>query len=202
MPSYARGKIYTIRSRSRPDLIYVGSTIQALTVRFGKHKYKPCSSRQIIDIGDAYIELYENYPCTGKEELNRREGEVIRSMTCVNHNIPGRTKQEYNRDNAEQIAAQKKQYSQNNARHIAERTKQYQQANRESLEAYHKQYNQANRESLAAQNKQNYQSKKDIQTCICSVEYNYGCTSTKNKHYRSKKHQKHLQLILQKLQNA
>ena len=36
--NYQNGKIYTIRSRSRPDLIYVGSTIQSLSTRFGEHK--------------------------------------------------------------------------------------------------------------------------------------------------------------------
>ncbi len=27
-----------------------------------------------------YIELHENYNCNSKEELNRREGEIIRQM--------------------------------------------------------------------------------------------------------------------------
>lgn len=84
--NYQNGKIYTIRSRSRPDLIYVGSTIQPLSVRMGKHK-KPantCTSKQIIELSDAYIELLETYPCQNIEELRLRENHHMRSMDCVN----------------------------------------------------------------------------------------------------------------------
>ncbi len=84
--NYQNGKIYTIRSRSRPDLIYVGSTIQSLSTRFGEHK-KPANSytsKQIITLGDSYIELLETYPCSNVEELRLRENHHMRSMDCVN----------------------------------------------------------------------------------------------------------------------
>jgi len=87
--NYQNGKIYTIRSRSRPDLIYVGSTIQSLSTRFGEHK-KPsntCMSKQIIALSDAYIELLETYPCLNVEELQRRENYHMRSMDCVNKQL-------------------------------------------------------------------------------------------------------------------
>ena len=77
MPNYDNGKIYSIRSYSRPDLVYIGSTTEQLSKRFYQHK-KPSnkvkSSKKIIDLGDAYIELIENYSCNSKEELHRREG--------------------------------------------------------------------------------------------------------------------------------
>ena len=38
MPNYQNGKVYSIRSHSRPDLVYVGSTTQPLSKRFGGHK--------------------------------------------------------------------------------------------------------------------------------------------------------------------
>ena len=84
--NYQNGKIYTIRSRSRPDLIYVGSTIQSLSTRFGEHK-KPANSytsKKIIALGDSYIELLETYPCLNVEELRLRENHHMRSMDCVN----------------------------------------------------------------------------------------------------------------------
>ena len=230
MPAnYQNGKIYTIRSRSRPDLVYVGSTTQSLAVRFGGHKYANNTSRQILDLGDSYIELYENYACSNREELNRREGEVMRSMECVNSQIAGRTYKEYVRDNRERIATYKRQYNLDHAGHIAARCKQYNLDNRESLAAkdkqyrqnnresiaakgkqyhqdnreshavYHRQYRKDNRESLAAHNKQYFQNTKNVQACICGTEYNYGHTQMKNRHYRSQKHQNHVFLVLQKL---
>jgi len=88
MPDYQQGKIYSIRSVSRPDLVYVGSTVQPLSKRFGRHKTPAnhTTSKQVIDIGDAYIELIEMYPCDNIEQLRQREGEIMRSMDCVNKN--------------------------------------------------------------------------------------------------------------------
>ena len=224
MPNYQNGKVYTIRSRSRPDLIYVGSTTQKLSDRFSGHKRERCSSRQIVDIGDSYIELHENYPCANKEELNRREGEVIRSMECVNARIEGRTKQEWYQDNREEIlayhkqydedhkkekSAYDKQYREDNKKELSAKGKQYREDNKKELSAKKKQYYQDNKEEISAKGKQYYQdnkkersakhkqynqSKKDMQTCICGTEYNCGNTYTKNRHYRTTKHQAHVKL--------
>ena len=42
-----------------------------------------------------YIELYEMCKCDTKEELNKREGEIIRQIATMNMKIAGRTKKEY-----------------------------------------------------------------------------------------------------------
>ena len=44
---------------------------------------------------DFYIELYELIPCSSKEELIMREGQVIRQFATLNKVIPGRTPGEY-----------------------------------------------------------------------------------------------------------
>ena len=126
MPNYQNGKIYCIRSHSRPDLVYVGSTCRRLSERFGKHKLvgNETSSRQIVELGDAYIELIENYACGSKEELNRREGQLIRSMDCVNKNIAGRTAAEYRQENKERTAKNNKKYRQENKEKISFNSKQ------------------------------------------------------------------------------
>src|SRR5688500_6470539 len=111
MPNYANGKIYAIRSRSRPDLVYIGSTTQQLSKRYAEHVRDwragegKVISYLVIEIGDSYIELIEAYPCKNKEELRRREGEVQRSIPCVNIRIEGRTPAEYREDNKEEIDA-------------------------------------------------------------------------------------------------
>lgn len=53
------------------------------------------SSFDVLDEGDAYIELLEEFSCDSKERLTKREGELVRSMTCVNRNIPGRSRDEW-----------------------------------------------------------------------------------------------------------
>jgi hypothetical protein len=92
MVNYQLGKIYTIRSSKTED-IYIGGTCQSLAKRFGEHKGKykrgkGCSSKEIFKHGidDTYIELLELYPCNSKEELEKREGELIRASNekCIN----------------------------------------------------------------------------------------------------------------------
>lgn len=98
MPDYQKGKIYTIRCRNDDNLIYVGSTIVSLSKRFNQHKnekkMKNTFHTKITDWDNWYIELYENYPCNNKEELNKREGEIIRQMANLNIQIPQRTAEE------------------------------------------------------------------------------------------------------------
>ncbi len=60
------------------------------------------------DINDWYIELYENFPRDNKEQLNNREGQVIREIATLNKNIAGRTMKEYYKTNKENILGKKK----------------------------------------------------------------------------------------------
>lgn len=128
MVKYENGKIYVIRS-PQTDEIYIGSTTQQLSTRFSKHKhdykrhlngnYTFVSSFNLIKLGDAYIELLEIYSCDTKIELEKREGELMRSMNCSNKRIPsGLTREEYNKkyygDNREKIMEQNKKYYQDN----------------------------------------------------------------------------------------
>jgi hypothetical protein len=60
------------------------------------------------DFNNWYIELYENFPCDNKEQLNKREGEIIREIATLNKNIAGRTIKEYYEQNKENILEKKK----------------------------------------------------------------------------------------------
>lgn len=144
MPDYSKGKIYTIRCKNDATLIYVGSTIQPLSHRWGGHKLDSIRtySNSLIyktinnDWNNWFIELYENYPCENKEELLKREGEIIRLIGNLNTDIPNRTKKEWYEDNADKIKEQKKQYRINNADKIKEKSKQYCIDNADKLKKY------------------------------------------------------------------
>ena len=135
MSNYQNGKIYSIRSYSNTDLVYIGSTTQSLPKRFYGHKNKSnnCTSKQIIDIGDAYIELIEFFPCDNVYELIKQEGEIIRSMVCVNKCIAGRTPKQYYIDNKEKILLKEKQYRDNNEEKILLKNKKYYIDNKEKI---------------------------------------------------------------------
>jgi hypothetical protein len=90
---YHGGKIYTLRSHLT-DKIYIGSTCQSLSRR--KVLHKSAKSNEIAKLDDFYIELLENFKCENKEQLRKREGELIRENKdkCVNIRIDGRTPKE------------------------------------------------------------------------------------------------------------
>ena len=172
MPDYSKGKIYTIRCLNDPN-VYVGSTIQSLAVRMGVHRidYEKNKilgrNKEIVkDISEWKIELYENYPCNKREELERREGEIIRLLGTLNKNIAGRNVKEYNNDKKEYIIKRQKEYFEDypeykeenkdikkeydtiyrkkNKQKKAEKDKEYQEKNIDKIKEYQKEYRSKN----------------------------------------------------------
>jgi hypothetical protein len=97
---FSTGKIYTIRNKNDETLIFVGSTIQSLSQRLSNHKrdwkkgLKISLYNHIEDWNDWYIDLYCKYPCNDREELEQKEGEIIRLIGNINKNIMGRSQEE------------------------------------------------------------------------------------------------------------
>ena len=152
--NYQNGKIYTIRSH-QTDKIYIGSTCSPLHKRFYQHKNcyklyqqgKFCflSSYEIVKYEDCYIELLEDYKCENKNQLMKREGELIRvhKSNCVNIKVENRTDKEYRDDNKEKINARHRQYNlkyfeQNKEKELI-RIKKYQAMNKDKIREYGKQ---------------------------------------------------------------
>ena len=92
MPDYQNGKIYTIRCRTDDTKIYVGSTTTTLSRRIAQHRSASTKQSQTIwyneveDWGNWYIELYEDCLCENKEQLCKREGEIIREIRTMKQN--------------------------------------------------------------------------------------------------------------------
>ena len=177
MPDYSNGKIYTIRSYQTEEF-YIGSTIQSLPVRFGGHKRKYklwlntqksyTSSYEILKYDDNYIELLELYSCSCKEELRRREGELIRLHNCVNKSIAGRTHKEYREENKEKIKEYKEKYHQENKEKLKEYYQEYREENKEKIKEYReknkekqKEYREKNKEKQKEYTKKNKEKKKE-----------------------------------------
>ena len=169
MPDYSKGQIYSIRFYDNDNLIYIGSTIQPLANRFGAHKNNnECSLYQYIqenfngNFKCCYIELIEIFECNNKNELDKKEGEVIRQYKAdnnyivINKYIAGRDNKQYYQENADKIKEHQKQYYQENADKIKEQQKQYYQENVDKI----KQYNQENADKIKEYYKQYNQKKK------------------------------------------
>ena len=112
---YNSSRIYKIQS-SLTDKIYIGSTCQALSQRMAGHmsdynKYlndntkSNISSFEIIKLNDAYISLIEECNFNNRQQLEKREGEIIKEHIniCVNKLIAGRTRNEWRDDNKQEL---------------------------------------------------------------------------------------------------
>jgi DNA repair exonuclease SbcCD ATPase subunit len=169
MPNYTNGKIYTIRFHNSNE-IYIGSTTQSLAVRFGGHKvknnsavYKLIQDKYNGKWDECYYELYENYSCNNKEELCRKEGEIIRlfkddeKYDCINCYVAGRNYKEYKKDNNDKIKEYKKEYYENNLEKLKEKQKQYYNNNIECIKEYQKEYKEQNIDKIKEYKKEYYE---------------------------------------------
>lgn len=99
MNKYKNSKIYAIKNHTN-NLVYIGSTVNCIHHRFNMHlsKYigwtvnpntKYYSSFEIFKYEKPYVELIGVYDCINRNELERKEGEFIKSITnCINKNKP------------------------------------------------------------------------------------------------------------------
>jgi len=201
---YKNGKIYTIRS-NLTDKYYIGSTCSLLSKRLYQHKgdYKKflggkknnISSCEIIKFDDAYIELLEDFKCNSKDQLLKREGELIREHKddIVNKCIAGRTKKEYRTDKKAIIAEQKKAYRVENKDILAEKHKAYCEKNKDAIAKRRKIFYVTNKDILAEHGKAYYinnlaqikQKARQKIDCECGSIYS---KSDKAKHLKTKKH--------------
>ena len=139
MVNYQLAKIYQIICNTTGKK-YIGATCQQkLCTRLAHHvsKKNTTTSREIIEGGNYEMVLIEDYPCTSKDQLHRRERHFIETLECVNKQIPGRTKQEYMKDhyveNKVDILEQKKKYYNEKKSDILDQRKDYYDENREQI---------------------------------------------------------------------
>lgn len=171
MNKYNNGKIYKIVDNTDNN-IYIGSTCQKYLSRrlaghradYNKYKnIKNLTSFKILKNNNYYIELIENYPCSDRYELEKRERFYIENNNCVNKAIPTQTKKEY-----------MDKYINNNRNEINNKKKIH----------YEK-----NKEKLLDEKKEYYQKIKHIKNqkiiCECGKQIN---NSSLKRHIKTKKH--------------
>jgi hypothetical protein len=191
---YKNGKIYVIRNHIN-DKVYVGSTTQSLSKRWGEHKKiirthnekqkKLIEAYKSVGVENFYIELVEDHPCENKEQLTAREGYYIRQFDSYNNglngNIAGRSKKQWLVDNEDERKTYLQQYKKDNEEHLKQYYKDYKSTHRERYSKQGKEYYRKNREKY-----------NEIIVCECGVEITKGSLL---RHKKSKKHQNYLSSI-------
>jgi hypothetical protein len=206
MCNYSKGQIYTIRFHNNTSLVYIGSTIQPLYKRMYKHKcdnnitlHKYIQDSCNNDWSACYIELYERFPCNSKQELEKREGEIIRQFKnddnyqVINKRIECRTEQEWREDNKQIIAEKSKIYYETHMEQIKKYKQEYREKNADTIvEKKKEEYNQ-NKDKYLERAKQynikNQDKLKEQIICSCGGHYSF---QAKSKHFKTKKHQAYM----------
>ena len=192
MVNYQNTKIYKIESHLGPK-IYIGSTTKEyLSQRMDTHRsgYKnwknglpnKTASFELFDeygLENCKIVLLEVYPCNIYDERAAREAYYIKTLECINYNIPGRTRQEYKVDNKDIIKEYNVQYRKDNKEKIKEASKIYTDKNKDKM----KQYKEDNKDKI-----KEYRSKIIICTCGKSIHL-----YKKAEHERTQFHIKYLE---------
>lgn len=166
MVNYANGKVYKIEptvEHEEGDVYYGSTTKQYLSQRFDEHRSKfkkmnlSCSSKILFEkygVNNCVIVLLELVDAKTNDELKAVEAKYILKNACVNKQVPLRTKQQYQIDNADVIREKIKQYQIDNAGKINEYQKQYQIDNAEQIKETKKEYNIKNADVIREQKKQ------------------------------------------------
>jgi hypothetical protein len=195
---YTKGKIYILRS-NLGDKVYIGSTISTLADRFYHHKtsYRkwvlngkpeklgnPTCVLVFEEYGleNVYIELVELYPCSCKDELERREGQIqreyIAKQLAVNKIIAGRTKKEWSLENKDKLDKWFEEHKED----LKIKKKKYFEEHKDTILEYRKQYMIDHKEEI---------SKKRSQKVKCEC----GCDVSRRNLAQHKKSKKHIELL-------
>ena len=163
MVNYQNGKIYKIINEDH-KIIYIGSTAEyRLSTRYAKHKLK-APNHKII--------LIENYACNNREELRKREQEVIEEHTNLLNEIRAYNSEEYIK---EYFIKKNKEWYENNIDFKKEYDKNYRENNRIEInkKALKKYYD--NKNEINEKNRQ-------IVNCpFCNIEITRNCLSRHKK---------------------
>ena len=196
MNKHHNGKTYKIVDVGY-NKCYIGSTTESLSMRMVRHrsqykkhedyKLKVCSFElfDLYGIENCKIELIESFSCETKEELLKREGEIIQSMDCVNKQVAGRTKTQWYLDNKSYCSEKSKQYRKDNCEKMKDLDRKYREDHVEQIKEYQKQHYQKNKAEYHEKHKLYYQKKiEEIRKirnkkciCECGVSFNYSLTS-------------------------
>ena len=201
MVNYSNGKIYKIEPivEHEEGDIYIGSTTKLyLSQRMDSHRscykqwkkgvQKYTTSHLLFEkygIENCNILLIESVNANSKDELHARENHYIKSLKCVNKNIPSRTNKEYRNDNKERLKIKTQEYRDNHKERIKIKIQEYRDNHKEEIKIRDKKYREANLDKIHALNNK----KTD---CPCGGSYTH---CHKALHLRTLKHQNYIKSL-------
>ena len=184
-----KGFIYKITDNTN-DNVYYGSTIEKVSSRLAKHRYKYklyknglshfVTSYLILENNNYKYECIEELEIETIEEMLLREKWYIQNNKCVNSVSPIETKEEYK----ERHRIADKKYYNENKEVFAEKAKIYREENKELI-SEQKRLNWKQNVNSEYRIKLREKNAEKIICEICGVYYTFG---NRGRHFKSKKH--------------
>lgn len=175
---YSKTVIYRISHKEIEGMDYVGSTVNFLC-RKGQHKSKCVNPNSKLYNIKLYQTIRDNggwdcfqmleikkYPCTDHREAEAEEENCRKELKATLNMIRAfrsdeekkeydkRYKEQYYKDNKEEISERDKQYYEQNKDRITEQNKEYYHQNKDRIADYHKQYRELNKDKITEHKKQ------------------------------------------------
>jgi hypothetical protein len=192
---YSKGLIYKIEHLDKPNLVYVGSTIN-----FNKRKYRHkqcCNNEKSKDYNNKkYKMIRENdgwecfkmaiiklWPCKSKLELDIEEEKCRKELQSVLNerrcHITEEERIEQKKEWCQTNKEYQKEYFEENKEKIKEQQKEYREENKEKIKEQQKEYREENKQKILEKSKEKID-------CICGKTFMY---CNKARHEKSVKHQ-------------
>lgn len=163
------GKIYKIVANNGDD-VYIGSTFDRLTNRFGDHKsaYKRgilITSKFMFDkygVDGCSIILIKEYNVIDRKHLQAYEQLAINRLRCVNKNNLISIRFQNIDENGKRYYVLEREYSKNYYKNNKEIIKEYREQNKEIIKEQREKYRKANKEIIKERSKNYYKKNKEI----------------------------------------
>jgi len=167
---YDEGKIYKLSCED--GHYYYGSTIASLRTRLYGHKlasktqpYRVYTHINTIGWDKVTIELVENYPCSDKKELNKRESEYIANSRndaqCLNTILSHATPEQREEKRAEYFKTYVRVITEDRKEYQKKYTKEWREAHKEELKKKKQEDYLKNKEARDQKNRERYYQNKD-----------------------------------------
>lgn len=175
------GRVYKIVDGLSED-VYIGSTTQKLSVRFGKHYYGASSviGKLMKEHGKSRysIILIKEYQVADKRNLEAYEQLWMNKTKCINKQSAFCVKHLYKISLKDHIKECQRAYNEANKDKISQKACEYYEANKDKISQKKREYYEANKEQINQKRSQKID-------CECGGKYTL---RNRSKHMKTKKH--------------
>ena len=160
---------------------------------------KGINSFQYVLLGSCLVSNKDEQTMFEQEFITRLKPTLNEIRAHTTHEQRKLRQQVHHSQNKDKINKKHREHYARNKEHHNARVRAYRATRKEVFKEYRKQHHIHNLEKNKRISKVWRERTKEVRTCVCGSTYNFGKKSTRDRHYRTEKHTKHVNLIKAKL---